>query len=231
MFRNSFINHRIQQHYIPIDNKVTNKSIQEKPKEKPTESIIEAKNIEKLENKIDIVPDKSTNDLKEEKKKIKEEMNKKLDSIMQIVADKKDQPSIQTNDEIYKFLTEKFSKMDDALIEFKKTLDTPKAVQYYEESDNSNESDGQMTLLTKKTIRSEPQKIIKGKNKHPTKSYAAVTDQMFEEIKQKYPHVSEAKKEVFCVDNDGNFYINDKSAHRIKPVNNVNTIKLIKKNK
>jgi hypothetical protein len=194
-------------------------------------------------NETKIIETKKPQEIKQEIKQIIEDIKPKEDKILD-------------KNEFYDFLNLKFSKIDEALLQyiFFNKLYRFKQERLPTKLEEMNEDDEQIKLNTKRQrekyeikedikkqeIKEEikKQEINEDKNieekkeiKHrkAKKSFGNVDDVLFEKVKEKYPSLPDDKKELIVVDNDGNFFIS-KNKKKL-PLNNVNALKLINNKK
>jgi hypothetical protein len=128
------------------------------------------------------------------------------------------EPAIKFLDknEIFDFINTKFSKLDEALLSFK-----------HERYPIKLEDEIEEKTVRKEKVRETNDTIEKNIIKKQKKAYGNIDDNLFLQVKEKYPNFPEDKKDIVVIDNDGNFFIN-KNKKKI-PLNNVNTLKLINK--
>lgn len=110
--------------------------------------------------------------------------------------------------ELYEFINNKFTKLDDALLSFKQERYPTKL------------DDNDIQTPIKNSNKSETKNITKRQKK----IYENVDDSLFNKAKEKYPNIPDDKKSLISIDNDGNYYIN-KNKKKI-PLNNVNALRL-----
>lgn len=143
---------------------------------------------------------------------------KKIDSIpvkidQEIIVDK-----IQFTDknDIYEYIDTKFSKFDEALMMFKNNKYPHKEIE-------ENIIPAEKTMLKKRQTDFTPEKInIKKKRKE----YQTITEDLFTDIKDKYPQFPESEKPNIVTDGD-DFYLSKKN--KKIPLNKMNVLKMINK--
>ena len=180
----------------PIETKpIENKPIETKPIEnKPTETIIVDTNL--IDNKIIEKPESIfENEIKDDSKF-----------------------NFIDKNELYEFINNKFSRLDEALLTYKQEKLPIKC-------EIPNEIDNEKLLGNKEKLKYN--KNNENLTKKQKKAYESIDDSLYDKVKEKYPNFPDDKKNNIVIDNDGNFFIN-KNKKKI-PLNNVNTLRLINK--
>lgn len=118
--------------------------------------------------------------------------------------------------ELFEYMNTKFSKLDEALIHFK---NEKYPVKEFTEVVEDKKDVGIEIQSDKKTNK------LLGKKKK--KMYVMVDDNLFTQVKEKYPNFPENKKNDIVIDNENNFFIS--TGKKKIPLTNVSALKLINK--
>lgn len=159
------------------------------------------------------------------------EINNKLDLILNKFEEKKNKPAI--NAELVKLLETNFNKIDEALLDFKKSSEQKISDQEQLKLANDrllNSENVHDTMTNNKRQRDLGIELDDASSKLKKKnSYAKVTDQMFQNLKEKFPHINDNDREYYYVGENGEYALKSRTGHRFNPVNNVTTIRISKK--
>jgi hypothetical protein len=114
-------------------------------------------------------------------------------------------------DEFFKFVTEKFTKLDEALISLKNEF----------KPSQQNEANEQVKNISESLVNSKKEPKFKKNN------YANIDDSHFNKLKEQYGNIPEDRKNDLYVDNNGKYYLH-KNKKKLE-LNQVNALKLINK--